>query len=99
MEYSIALRKTLQVVCRLKVVFQARKQLSTLFTFKGKINKMLHSYRDYQFTCNICNDIYHRRNKRQFKFRACEYLGMVPLTGKKVKITKESLLSYFPYGS
>ena len=30
-------------VFNLKVVFQLKKKLSTLFTFKDKINKMLHS--------------------------------------------------------
>ena len=51
---------------------------------------MLHSNLVYKFKCNICNDIYYGKTKRHFKVRACEHLGITPLTGKKVKISKES---------
>ena len=74
----------------LKVVFQSRKQLSTLFTVKDKINKMLHSSLVYKFNCNICNDIHYGKTKQHFKVRACEHLSMMPLTREKVKSSKES---------
>ena len=79
-------------VFNLKVVFQSKKtqQISTLFTFKDKINKMLHSNQVYKFQCNICNDIYYGKTKRHFKVWASEHLGITPLTGKKVKSSKES---------
>ena len=77
-------------VFNLKVVSQSRKQLSTLFTFKDEINKMFHSILVYIFKCNICNDIYYGKNKRHFKVGACKHLGIMPLTGKKVKNPKES---------
>ena len=51
-------------VFNLKVVFRSRKQLSTLFTFKDKINEMLHSNLLYKFKFNICNDIYYSKTKR-----------------------------------
>ena len=35
--------------------------------------------------CNICNDIYYGKAKRHLKVRACEHLGITPLTRKKVK--------------
>ena len=76
-------------VFNLKVVFQSRKWLFTLFTFKDKNNKMLHSNLVYKFKCNICNDIYYGKTKHHFKVRACEHLCMMPLTGKKVKSRKE----------
>ena len=40
-------------------VFQSRKRLFTLFTFKDNIKKkkMLHSNLVYKFKCNICNNI------------------------------------------
>ena len=72
-------------VFNLKVVFQSRKRLYTLFTFKDNINKMLHSNLVYKFKCNICNDIYYGKTKRHFKVRACEHLGIKPLIRKKVK--------------
>ena len=43
---------------------------------------MLHSNLVYNFKHNICNDIYHGTIKRHFKVRACEHLGITPLTGK-----------------
>ena len=72
-------------VSNFKVVYQSRKRLSTLFTFKDKINEILHSNLVYKFKCNICNDIYYSKTKRHFKVRACEHLGSMPLTEKKVK--------------
>ena len=65
-----------------------KPRFSVLFTFKDKINKMLHSTLVYKFKCNICNDIYYGKTKRHFKVRACEHLGITPLTGKKVKKPK-----------
>ena len=35
--------------------------------------------------CNICNGIYYGKAKRHLKVRACEHLGITPLTRKKVK--------------
>ena len=83
-EYSVCLKKNAPVF-NLKVVFQSRKRLYTLFTFKDNINKMLHSNLVYKFKCNICNDIYYGKTKRHFKVRACEHLGIKPLIRKKVK--------------
>ena len=60
------------------------------FTFKNKINKMLHSNLDYKFKCSICKEIYYGKTKRHFKVRDSEYLGMTSFTGKKSKIPKES---------
>ena len=51
---------------------------------------MLHSNLVYKFKCNICNYIYYGKTKCHFKVRACEHLGIMPLTRKKVKIPKES---------
>ena len=74
----------------MKVIFQSRKRLSTLLTFKDKINKIPHSNLAYKFKCNICNDIYYDKTKRHFKVRAFDQLGITPLTDRKVKYLKES---------
>ena len=74
----------------LKVIFQSGKRLSTLFTLKDKIKKVLHSNLVYKFKCSICSDIYYGKTKRHFIVRGCEHLGITPLTKKKVKIRKES---------
>ena len=51
---------------------------------------MLHSNLVYKFKCNIYNDIYYGKTKRHFKVRACQHLGITPLTGKKIKSPKGS---------
>ena len=53
---------------------------------------MLHSNLVYKFKCNICNDIHYGKTKRHFKVRACEHVGITPLTGEKVKSSKESVV-------
>ena len=78
-------------VFNLKVVFQSKNNL--LFTFKDKINKMLHSNLVYKLKWNICNYIYYGKSKHHFKVRACEHLGITPLTGKKVKSSKDRAVS------
>ena len=54
---------------------------------------MLHSNLLYKFKCNICNNISYDKTKRHFKVRACDHLGITPLTGKKFKNPKESAVS------
>ena len=76
-------------VFNLKEVFQSRRWLSTLFTLKDKINKMLHPDSTIVYKCNICNDLYYGKAKHHFKFRACEHLGITPLTRKMVKKTQK----------
>ena len=51
---------------------------------------MLHSNLVSKLKCNTQNNVYYGKTKRHFKVRACEHLGITPLTGKKVKIRKES---------
>ena len=61
-----------------------------LFTFKDKINKMLHSNPDYNFNCNICNEIYCGKTNCHFKVRDSEHLEMTSLTENKSKSPEES---------
>ena len=83
-------------VFNLKEVFQSRRWLSTLFTLKDKINKMLHPDSTIVYKCNICNDLYYGKAKHHFKFRACEHLGITPLTRKMVKKPKREYLIIIP---
>ena len=53
---------------------------------------MLCSNLVYKFRCNICNDICYGKTWCHFKVRACEHLGIMHLTGKKVKSPKESAI-------
>ena len=90
-EFSVALRKMLQFSTS-RYFFSQENDFLMLFTFKDKINKMLCSNLVYKLNCNICSDIYYGKTKRHVKVRAFEHLGITPLTGKKVKSPKESLV-------
>ena len=57
-------------VFNLKVDVQPKKWLSTLFTFKEKIKKVLHSNLVYKFQCNIFNDIYYGKKKTPFQSKS-----------------------------
>ena len=55
-------------------------------TFKDKIPSFLRSDIVYKFQCGSCNGTYYGKNKRPFKIRMCELLGISALTGKRVKV-------------
>ena len=78
-------------VFNLRVVFSVKKnsfQSSLLVKIKSTNCSTLTKFIIFQR--NICNDIYYGKSKHHFKVRACEHLGTMSLTGKKVKIPKES---------
>ena len=51
---------------------------------------MIHSNLVSKFKCNIYNDIYYGKDKRHFKFRACEHVSTTPVTVKIDEKTKKS---------
>ena len=63
-----------------------------MFNFKDVIPKDLQSNLVYQYSCSSCNATYIGKTQRRFKVRACELLGITPLTGKKVKTPKSSAI-------
>ena len=53
----------------------------------------------YKFHCGGCNATYYGKTERHFKVRTCEHLGILELTGYRVKgdddsAIKEHLLFY-----
>ena len=70
--------------------FYERVTPTRLFTFNDKINKTSHSNLVYKFKCNICNDICYGKAKYHSELRACENIGIIPLTRRKIKSPKES---------
>lgn len=68
--------------CDLKVIFKSNCRLSGFFKYKDKVEKALLSKVVYKFTCGCCNASYIGETKRHFKVRACEHMGLSPLTGK-----------------
>ena len=80
--------------CSLKVVYQSKSRISSLFHFKDVINTRLSWHIVYRFICRCCNATYYGQTQRQFLVRASEHLGFTPLTGKFVKTLKKSVIFY-----
>ena len=78
--------------CSLRIAFQSKTRLSSLFCFKDIIPKEIRSHLVYKFTCSCCNATYYGESERHFFVRASEHLGMTPLTGKRVKNPKKSAI-------
>ena len=77
--------------CSLRITFQSKTSLSSLFHFKD-ILKETSSHLVYKFKCSCCNATYYGESERHFFVRASEHLGVSPLTGKRVKIPKKSAI-------
>ena len=78
--------------CSLRITFQSKIRLSSLFHFKHIIPKDISSHLTYKFTCSCCNASYYSELERHFFIRASEHLGITPLTGKRVKNPKKSAI-------
>ena len=78
--------------CSLRIAFQSKTRLSSLFRFKDIIPKEISSHLVYKFTCSCCNTTYYGESERHFFVRASEHLFMTSLTGKKVKNFKKSAI-------
>ena len=101
---SFAIRSRLQKCfenyipyCSLKVVYQSRNRISNLLNFEDFVNTKLSSRTVYKFTYNYCNTTYYGQTQRYFFLRACEHLGITPLTGKFVKMPKKSVIFIICY--
>ena len=76
--------------CNIKVIFQSKNRLSSLFKFKDSIPLYLRSHLIYKFQCSNCNITYHGETESHLKVRAGNHIGTSPLTGKKVHNNKKS---------
>ena len=74
----------------LRIIFSSSCRLKTFFHFKDRIPKYLRSGLVYKFKCAGCIATYYGKTKRHFKVRACEHLGISPLTGKRVSSVFQS---------
>ena len=78
--------------CSLRIVFQSKTRLSSLFKFKESIPKYLRSHLIYKFLCSCCNATYYGETERHLFVRASEHLGIAQLTQKRVKNAKKSVI-------
>ena len=94
-KFSLNLRKRLYKSvskslpqCNIKVIFQSRNRLSSLFKFKDSIPLYLHSHLICKFQCSNCNITYYGETEHNLKVRAGEHISMSPLMGKSVNNNK-----------
>ena len=87
-------------ICNLKIVFTSPIRIKSIFTSTDKLPKMLLSGHAYKYKCGDSNTTYYRKSKRHFKAWNCEHLGILHITGKKVKIDNnkrsKNTTSYVP---
>ena len=78
--------------CSLRIAFQSKARLSSLFKFKESIPNYLRSHLIYKFSCSCCSATYYSETERNLFVRASEHLGITPLTQKLVKNPKKSAI-------
>ena len=76
--------------CSLKIAFQSKIRLSSLCRYI--ISKEMSSHLVYKYTCSCCNTTYYGESERNFFVRASQHLGMIHLSGKRVKNLKKSAI-------
>ena len=74
--------------CNIKVIFQSKNRLSSLFKFKESIPLYLRSHFIYKFQCSNCNITYYGKIERHLKVSAGEHISMSALTGTRVNNNK-----------
>ena len=78
--------------CSLRIAFQSKTGLSSLFKFKESIPKYLRLHLIYKFSSSCCDATYYGETERHLFVQASEYLGIIPLTQKRVKNSKKSAI-------
>ena len=76
--------------CNIKVIFQSKNRLSSLFRFNDSIPKELRSHIVYKFLCSYCNITYYGETERHLNMTSGEHLSLSALTGKRVNNNKKS---------
>ena len=70
---------------KLQIVFKSQNKLAEAFCFKDRIPKELASGVVYKFQCGFYNESYYGECVRHLNERIGEYIGISPLSKKKVK--------------
>ena len=84
-----AIKNTLNC-CQLQIILKISRKLSNIFRFKDRVPYDLVSGVVYEYTCGRCNSSYYGQTERHLKVRSGEHLGILQLTFKKTKPSKES---------
>ena len=89
------LRKSFKGVlncCKLQIVFKSQNKLANVFRFKDRLPFDSVSGVVYKYRCGRCNSSYYGGTDRHLKVRSAEHIGILPLTFRKVKPSKESAI-------
>ena len=78
--------------CKLQIVFKSQRKLANVFQFKDCLPFNLVSGVVYKYTCERCNSSHYGETDRHLKVRSGEYIGISPLTFRKVKPSKENAI-------
>ena len=78
--------------CSLRTAFQSKTCPSSLFKFKEHIHNYLRPHLTFKFHCSCRNGTCYDETERQLFVQASEYLGITPLTQKRVKNPKKSAI-------
>ena len=78
--------------CKLQIVFKSQRKLSSVFHFKDRLPFDLVSGVAYRYTCGRSNSTYYGETDRHLKVRSGKHNGISPLTFKKTKPSKESVI-------
>ena len=73
--------------CKFQIAFKSQRKLA-VFRFKDCLPFYFRVF--YKYACGRCNYSYYRETDRHLKFRFGEHIGTLPLTFRKVKLSKES---------
>ena len=76
--------------CNIKVIFQSKNPLSSLFKFKDSTPLYLRSHVICKLQCSNCSITYYDETESHLKVRAGGYISTSPLTGKGVINNKKS---------
>ena len=77
---------------KVQIVFKNQRRLSSQFRFKEPLPYDLMSKVVYKYTCGRWSSSYYGETGRHLNVRAGEYIGSSPLTFKKCKPSKESVV-------
>ena len=74
--------------CKLQIVFKSQRKFSNVFHLKDHLPPDL----VYKYTCGRCSSTHYGETDRHLKIRSVKHIGISPLTFKKTKPSKESVI-------
>ena len=96
LDLKTRLRRTVEKnlpFCKLKIIVRFKCRLNTLFRAKDSLEKKIHSGISNRYTYSNCKVTCYEKTFPPFYTRAAEHMGISNLTGRSLKIVKQSAIS------